>query len=74
VNGDFASMGTNILDRLGCPCIKGHGRGQSCSIMVVTNQLNNFWEVMAKDMHRGCLLLRISPPYCIIRGYIDKII
>ncbi len=23
-------------------------------------------EVMAKDMHRGCLLLRISPPYCII--------
>jgi hypothetical protein len=24
------------------------------------------WEVMAKDMHRGCLLLCITPPYCII--------
>ncbi len=23
-------------------------------------------EVMAKDTHRGCLLLHISPPYCII--------
>ncbi len=26
----------------------------------------NFWEVMAKDTHRGHLLLHISPPYCII--------
>jgi hypothetical protein len=25
-----------------------------------------FSEVMAKDTHRGHLLLRISPPYCII--------
>jgi hypothetical protein len=24
------------------------------------------WEVMAKDTHRGCLLLHISPPYCIL--------
>jgi hypothetical protein len=30
------------------------------------NQVNENREVMAKDMHRGRLLLRISPPYCII--------
>jgi hypothetical protein len=28
--------------------------------------IKKYREVMAKDMHRGCLLLRISPPYCII--------
>jgi hypothetical protein len=42
-------------------------RGKTISMMgMIDFGLEKNWEVIAKDTHRGRLLLRISPSYCII--------
>ncbi len=78
---DFFHTNNHIRIKSLSHCWKGENKGSNLHYFLAQESSikADFWgilarkhvvflkrEVMAKDMHRGCLLLRISPPYCII--------